>query len=58
MRFRTAKYMDRRTRKWFAFFSVTIGRECRWLEMVHAEQEYQYIGGGYYGWFTIRFINE
>ena len=47
---------------WFAFWPVTIGLECRWLEMVTVERErWEWISDGtdttYYWYRNVRFLD-
>jgi hypothetical protein len=48
------KHGDTRTRSWFAWIPVRIGREYRWLEPVRVFQVYQMNQTGE-GWFNAAF---
>jgi hypothetical protein len=54
------KHADTRTREWFAWLPVTIGRETRWLERVKVLEVYDsmpFLDTTFGGWFFSNFID-
>ena len=53
MKFLKPEINTKRTRKWFAWLPVTIGRDTRWLETVHVKQIYIDYQNG---WCNVEFL--